>query len=46
MVPAQVHARIELHQKTEYRSFEEVVMELKASGLTDEKIELLVEDLR
>jgi hypothetical protein len=29
-----------------YRSFEEVLVDLKASGLSDEKIDLLLEDLR
>jgi len=29
-----------------YRSFEEVIVELKQTGLMDEKIELLLEDLR
>jgi hypothetical protein len=29
-----------------YRSFEEVLVDLKATGLSDEKIDLLLEDLR
>ena len=29
-----------------YRSFEEVIAELKATGLSDAKIDLLLEDLR
>jgi hypothetical protein len=45
MIPAQVHSRIEKHEKVEYRSFEEVLVELKASGLSDDN-NLLLEDLR
>jgi hypothetical protein len=46
LIPAQMNVRTEKTVDIAYRSFEEVLVDLKATGLTDEKIELLLEDLR
>jgi hypothetical protein len=46
ILPLQVNARTEQRVKVKYKSYEEVLVELRASGLTDEKINLLLEDLR
>jgi hypothetical protein len=46
LIPHQVNVRTETLKKVEYRTFEEVYVSLKASGLSDEKIDLLLEDLR
>ena len=46
MIPMQVNQRVETHKKVEYRSLEEVLVELKAAGMSEEKIKLLLEDLR
>jgi hypothetical protein len=46
LIPAQMNVRSEKTVDIAYRSFEEVLVDLKATGLTDEKIELLLEDLR
>jgi hypothetical protein len=40
LIPHQVNVRTETLKKVEYRSFEEVLVELRASGLSDEKIDL------
>jgi hypothetical protein len=45
-MPMEVNTRTDQRVKIEYKSFEQAVMELRASGLTDEKINLLLEDLR
>ena len=46
MIPHQPNVRTEKHADVRYRSFAEVSADLRAAGLTDEKIEMLVEDLR
>jgi hypothetical protein len=46
ILPLKVNARTEQRVKVEYESFEQALAELRASGLTDEKINLLLEDLR
>ena len=46
MIPHQVNLRTEKIPDIRYRTFAEVKADLKAVGYSDEKIEMLVEDLR
>jgi len=46
IIPTQVDVRAEKTVDITYRSFEEVIAELRATGLSDAKIDMLLEDLR
>ena len=46
ILPLQINARSEKLVEVTYRTAEEVTQELKEAGFTDEKIDLLLEDLR